>query len=290
MPHAISYANAWIARVDGAHRRLAGWAVLVIGIAALLLSILGGGALYRALTSVQGGGPILDRTLLYLCVIGPLYAAAAAGLAYERRARQRANASAPVALGVGFALGLGGILLAIALAAALGAVAPGGSAAPFAHRVMGLVIGALLIGLQAFGEELFFRGWMQPVLAARWGPWIGLLATSLLFGVSHSLGQPAGGLAILNDALAGLVFGLLAMRSGGLIAPFAAHFAWNWAEQSLLGLTPNPGIDPLGSLFDLDLIGPALLSGGRDELNGAVTASLALLLMAAATLAWRPAR
>ena len=130
---------------------------------------------------------------------------------------------------------------------------------------------------------------MQPVLATRWGPWIGLAATSILFALAHGFGaRPAGALALANDALAGLVFGLLAFRSGGLAAPFAAHFAWNWAEQSLLGLTPNPGVDALGSLFDFDLVGSPLLGAGPDEMNGALPATAALLLLAALALVWTP--
>jgi hypothetical protein len=39
---------------------------------------------------------------------------------------------------------------------------------------------------------------------------------------------------------------------------------------------------------DLGLVGPGLLSGGADEMNGAVTATLALLAMAGLALAWAP--
>jgi hypothetical protein len=77
-----------------------------------------------------------------------------------------------------------------------------------------------------------------------------------------------------------VVFGLLAMRTGGLWAPFAAHWAWNWGEQSVAGATPNPGIDSLGALFDLDLSGPALLSGGADALNGAISTTVVLGILA----------
>ena len=286
--HGIGYSNVWIARVDGASRRLNSWVVLGVGIATLLLSIFGGGELYNRLTGHLTSAPALDRALLYVCVVGPLYAVAAAALAYECRASVPANAGAVGALGVGCAIGLAGIAAAVGLSALLGAIAPGASAAPWTHRLAGVAIGAALIAFQAFGEEIFFRGWMQPILATRWGPWIGLTATSVLFAAAHAVGRPVGGLALVNDALAGVTFGLLAFRSGGLLAPFAAHFAWNWAEQSLFGLTPNPGVDPLGSLLDLDLVGAVLLSGGRDELNGAIAATAALLLMIGLVLAWRP--
>jgi hypothetical protein len=288
--HWISYSNAWVLRVDGAGRRMPSWGVVVIGILALALSMLGGGALYGRLAGLLQGHPALDRAVLDLCVVGPLYAVALAGLAYEKRAPRAANAGAAVALGAGAGLGLLGFAMAVGLSALFGAVAAGAPAAPLAHRLSGLVVGAALIAFQAFGEELFFRGWMQPVLAARWGPWIGLVAASILFAAAHSLGRPIGAVALVNDALAGLVFGLLAFRSGGVAAPFAAHFAWNWAEQSLFGLTPNPGVDALGSLWDLDLIGSALLGAGPDEMNGALTATAALLLIGGLALAWAPGR
>jgi uncharacterized protein len=289
LQHWITYSNAWIQRVDGAARRTPGWAVFAVGVAALLLSLYGGGALYGLLAGLLQAHPTLDRATLNLCVVGPLYVVALAGLAYERRARQPANAAIPAALGLGGVVGLFGFALAVGLSALLGALGPGAGEAPLMHRLAGVAIGAAIIAFQAFGEELFFRGWMQPVLATRWGPWIGLATTSILFAASHGFGvRPAGALALVNDALAGLVFGLLALRSGGLAAPFAAHFAWNWAEQSIFGLTPNPGVDPLGSLWDLDLVGRKLLGSGPDEMNGAIQATAALIVMAGLALAWAP--
>lgn len=284
----IRYSNAWILRVDGAARRASSGVVLLVAIAALALSMFGGAALYGSLSPALADRPALGRMALGLCVVGPLYLVALAGLAFERRLRAPANAAPAMALGVGGALGAGGFALAVGLAALLHAVAPGAAAAPLTHRLDGLVLGAGIIAFQAFGEELFFRGWLQPVLGARWGPWVGLGASALLFALAHEVGRPLGAVALVNDTLAGAVFGLLAFRSGGLLAPFAAHFAWNWVEQSVFGLTPNPGVDPLGSLWDLDLVGPGLLSGGADEMNGALTATLALLAMAGVALMWAP--
>jgi membrane protease YdiL (CAAX protease family) len=94
--------------------------------------------------------------------------------------------------------------------------------------------------------------------------------------------------AILNAALAGLMFGLLALRTGGLAAPIAAHFGYNWAEQSIFGLTPNPG-----AVFNFDLSGPTIFSGGPDELNGSISVTIALgvvtLLLGLGRLGSRPA-
>jgi membrane protease YdiL (CAAX protease family) len=283
----ITYDNVWVLRVDGAARRMASYVAAPLAIAALALSMTGGVTLYN-LAGALSLPPAPDRALQYVCVEGPLYIVALAALIYEHRARMAANAQPLTAMALGGALGLAGFGIAVGVAALFGAVRAGSAPpAPLAHGVEGAAIGAVLITFQALGEEVFFRAWLQPVLAARWGPWIGVAATSILFGAAHTIGRPIGVVAFLNDSLAGLVFGLIAFRSGGLWAPFAAHFAWNWTEQCLLGLTPNPGVDPLGSLFDLDLVGPGWVTGGSDEMNGTLGAMLALLIMAALTLTWR---
>lgn len=288
--HQIAYGNPWVLRVDGARRRLASFIALPIALAVILLAVIGGDRFYLATGQALANNAALDRLYLYLCIMAPFYAAAAALLVYERRSRAPANASPAVSGLGGLALGLAGFGLAVGLSALAGAITTGAAPAALDHRLTGMAIGALLIGFQAFGEELFFRGWLQPVLATRLGPWIGVLLTSALFAVAHAVNRKLGMAAFANDMLAGLVFGLLALRSGGLLAPFAAHFAWNWAEQCLLGLTPNPGVDSLGSLFDFDLVGPSLLGGGADELNGSILATVALAVMVGAVLLWRPER
>ena len=85
-------------------------------------------------------------------------------------------------------------------------------------------------------------------------------------------------MALLNLMLGGMAFGLLALRSGGLWAPFAAHTAWNWIESGVLGLEPNPGVGAGGSILDLDIVGAGLWSGGGDAMNGSLAATLVLLL------------
>ena len=89
-------------------------------------------------------------------------------------------------------------------------------------------------------------------------------------------------MAFANISLAGAFFGMLAMRTGGLAAPLAAHWVWNVLELCVFGLTPNPGVDSMGSLLDLDLVGPVLSSGGRDGLNASLATTAALVIALAA--------
>ena len=293
--HAVSYANPWITAAEGARRRVPALVALPLAAAVLAASIYGGvrtyGAAAPALQGVLPGlaGVAADRVAQIVCILGLLYVTAwVIGLGYERRPRPQGGTHPLAAAALGLAVGAVGLGLALGGAAAMGAVNPASTPAVLSPEVLaqGIALSALLVALQVGAEEVFFRGWLQPLLCLRWGPWVGLTATSVLFGAAHALLQPVSWLALLNITLAGAVFGLLALRTGGLWAPFAAHWVWNWGEQSIAGATPNPGVDSIGSLFDVDLSGPALFSGGADALNGALSTTLVLTLILGIFVLW----
>jgi membrane protease YdiL (CAAX protease family) len=68
------------------------------------------------------------------------------------------------------------------------------------------------------GEELFFRGALQPV--------VGLVAASLLFGLAHVGARTMLAFGAWASAM-GLVMGALANATGGLTAPMVAHGAYD---------------------------------------------------------------
>ncbi len=79
---------------------------------------------------------------------------------------------------------------------------------------------AVLIGVSsAIGEEILFRGALQPVL----GLWI----TSLLFGLLHGLGDRRMVGWTLFAIAAGVLFGGLALVTGGVLAPIVGHAVIN---------------------------------------------------------------
>jgi membrane protease YdiL (CAAX protease family) len=75
-----------------------------------------------------------------------------------------------------------------------------------------LVVLALLSSL---GEELLFRGLLQP--------WMGLLPQALLFGVVHQLPGPSRWVWASWAFAVGLVFGAMFEWTGSLVGPLAAH-------------------------------------------------------------------
>ncbi len=111
-----------------------------------------------------------------------------------------------------------------------------------------------VIGLAAsvaapIGEELFFRGWLQPLLSTRWRPAFSIGLTAVVFSLVHL--DPVG---FLPRVELGVIFGLLRHRTGRLAPSMAAHAAHNLA--SVLGL--YLATDPLAELDTPFEWGPSL--------------------------------
>lgn len=90
---------------------------------------------------------------------------------------------------------------------------------------------AVQYGSVAVGEETFFRGVVNTDLSDRWGPWWGLVASSLLFGAAHS---GAAGTADYGAATGyGAYLGWLQQHNDYQLGEVVAlHFWWDF----LIGL------------------------------------------------------
>jgi hypothetical protein len=291
----MNAANPWIESARTALRAPSAWLVLLCATAVTATTVFVLPPPVSDFLPVMDGDGLLaataNRALLYVLLFTSFFATALIGVFWERRpARIGAWRLGPAAC-LGFLIGFGCLAAALVMTCLAGAAHSAGGPAPDWSALPGVTLAGLLVMLQCWAEEALFRGWLQPVLCDRWGAWAGLALTSLLFGIAHSVRTPSP-VAVANATLAGLMFGLLALRTGGLAAPIAAHFGYNWAEQSIFGLTPNPGIDAMGSVFNFDLDGPRLFSGGTDELNGSISLTLALgvvvILLGLAGLSARP--
>ncbi len=84
-----------------------------------------------------------------------------------------------------------------------------------------------------WSEETAFRGALAATAAGGFGPAGGRLVQAVTFGLSHipdarQTGTPVLGTVVVTG-LAGWLFGLLAERSGSVLAPMLAHLAINEA-------------------------------------------------------------
>ena len=226
--------------------------------------------------TVQSESPILLNAMFYGAIFGPMAIAALAG-GWITGTLPRTGAQPLRWASLCLASGAAGLIVAACYAWLAGsAVAGAGGTLAIGAFFAGIVI----IAGQVAAEELFFRGWMQPLLARHAGPLAALIVAALAFAGFHMLGGARAPLTLLNLLLGGVWFGLLGWRSGGLIAPVAAHFGWNAAEQLVLGLDPNPGISDFGTLADWDLTGAEMWGGSGEGLN----ASIAMTFVLAALL------
>jgi uncharacterized protein len=99
----------------------------------------------------------------------------------------------------------------------------------------GILAAVVLVGLVAgTAEELFFRGFVQTRLSQRFGPWLAIGATALVFGAFHC--DP------LHSPLAvglGLYLGWLTERAGTIVPAIAAHSANNALWVVLVAFGPE---------------------------------------------------
>lgn len=108
-----------------------------------------------------------------------------------------------------------------------------GPASKLAERAggpAGCLLFALVVGVGApFAEELFFRGLLRDTLCSRWGASVGVVVSSAFFAATHFQVVQFAGLFV-----AGLVWAVLAQRSGRLGPSVVSHMAFNLSTVVLL--------------------------------------------------------
>lgn len=99
---------------------------------------------------------------------------------------------------------------------------------------------ALISAVAGLGEELLFRGVLQPVLIGWFAAPLGLLAASAVFGLLHSLTPTYAILA----ALIGAYFGGLVLWTENLLPPIIAHGVYDFAALVYLTRVVVPVLRP----------------------------------------------
>jgi membrane protease YdiL (CAAX protease family) len=89
-----------------------------------------------------------------------------------------------------------------------------------------IILGGIAV---PFAEELFFRGVLYRWLRDRWGIWVGLIASSLVFGALHGDIAVAGATAVM-----GLILGWFYERSRSLWPSILIHAINNTVKLVLL--------------------------------------------------------
>lgn len=87
-----------------------------------------------------------------------------------------------------------------------------------------LVVGGVLFAfVNAVLEEIVWRGILQDRLEPLFGVRAAIAIQAASFGIMHAHGFPRGATGVVLVVVWGVMLGVLRKRSGGLVAPIAAH-------------------------------------------------------------------
>jgi uncharacterized protein len=150
--------------------------------------------------------------------------------------------------------------------------------------------GVLLVFLgwtvQGPAEEALTRGWLLPVIGARYRPWLGVAISAVIFTVYHSFNPGLNPIAMLNLLLFGIFAALFALYEGGLWGVFSIHAVWNWAQGNVFGLEVSGLASPGGTLLNLVETGPDAVTGGAFGPEGGLAVTLVVIVSTVILILW----
>ena len=131
--------------------------------------------------------------------------------------------------------------------------------------------------IQGATEEILCRGWLMPILSARYNLSVGVFLSSSLFGMLHAFNQNVTVFAVVNIILVGVFFSLFALRQGSLWGACALHSVWNWLQGNFFGFQVS-GQDVGPTIMNLKEIGPDWITGGAFGPEGGSVCSLVICI------------
>ena len=262
---AVQAARAWA----GALGRLLLFGILFVALVELI------GALTFTLDA-RGGWAVAKGGLIWL--VAALAAGAIALRMLDGRS-WRALGIAPdrAALrwaGVGTAFGVALLCIAVALMLASGDLMFARDTGTAADAMGTMAWSLAVLAPAAMAEEAIFRGYPIQVLARVAGAPLAVLSTSAAFAAVHGDNPAVGPLALTNIFLAGVLLGVVYMKTASLWAATAVHLGWNWAMAGLFDL-PVSGLGWIDvPRFEPWVVGPAWWNGGAFGPEGGVIGTI----------------
>lgn len=126
---------------------------------------------------------------------------------------------------------VGGVVLAFAVSALASVLHTPTVKSPFdqltTSTLSTVLFGIMAVALGPFFEEMFFRGFIQPLLSRTFGTVAGILLTAALFGSLHAPEYSWAWQYALAVSLAGAVFGWLRAKTNSIIPSTVMHACFN---------------------------------------------------------------
>lgn len=137
---------------------------------------------------------------------------------------------------------------------------------------LGVWIAALLCGILTQG--FLAHGLLYTGLERRFSQNTALLGTAAMFLLVHFPVWRYGPMTFANLLAMGIFLSLLRRYSGGVLAPMAAHFIWDFVAVFLFSGTSS---EKYPSLIQISLKGPEWITGGSIGMTGSVLTLAATL-------------
>ncbi|HET9055673.1 MAG TPA: type II CAAX endopeptidase family protein [Chitinophagaceae bacterium] len=134
----------------------------------------------------------------------------------------------------------------------------------------------VLMLLVAIAEEIMFRGYILNNLMRSLNKYTALVISSLIFALAHSTNPEFNLLAFVNVFLAGIFLGIDYIHTKNLFYAVVLHFTWNFFQGPVLGFEVS-GIE-FPSIFQIQLSGNELITGGKFGFEGSLPATVVLIL------------
>jgi membrane protease YdiL (CAAX protease family) len=268
--------TAWFLRGPDGRLQL-GWRLLFFALVTFSLGAVA--TLVLPLGQVAGSAALLVGALAAGVFVLALEGRPAGALGFHVARESAVESGLGLALGVG----VGGVVVAaIAVAGGIEWTPEPGTAAAWLVGSLGAL---LFLVLPAAAEETLLRGYPLQALAETWGAWPAIAVTAAAFGALH-LGNPSVTVTgVLNIAAAGVLLGVIYLKTLSLWWATGAHLGWNWA-QGYLADVPVSGLELMDAPFYDGLVrGPAWLGGGSFGPEGSVVATG--VVVAASVVCWR---
>lgn len=99
---------------------------------------------------------------------------------------------------------------------------------------MTIVLGMIISGFAAFGEELMFRGYLLKKFENKRGIIFAIILSSLLFSLCHT-GKYIVLLQFLSAFSTGILFSILYIKFKSLWVPIGVHIVHNFISLSIIG-------------------------------------------------------
>jgi membrane protease YdiL (CAAX protease family) len=100
------------------------------------------------------------------------------------------------------------------------------------------------VSLGPLMEELFFRGFLYPVLARRWGLFAAIAITSVAFGLIHGAQLAFSPGLVLIVFLVGLVLTIVRAQTGSVGSSLVVHVSYNSTLVILGAFASRHGLTP----------------------------------------------